>query len=212
MRVCLMCNSNSLPVKLLLSSNRDLVLLLGLQHVCTVLPDSLILLPHLLSTDSWTDKAVWPMIIIVMIIYRISGQGCLLQPAKQSSSWPKRLYHYSSCFYCCYYYLQDFRPRMPSAARQAEQQLAKASSVTSLAPKPKGKAAKGTKGKAAAAKGRKGGTPKKGNRVVWDSVPQKRRSGDRAGGPSAGRQFASAARLHQVGFYPGVSLRSVERS
>ncbi|KAL0050832.1 hypothetical protein WJX82_008034 [Trebouxia sp. C0006] len=92
---------------------------------------------------------------------------------------------------------KDFRPRMPSAARQAEQQLAKASSVTSLAPKPKGKAAKGTKGKAAAAKGRKGGTPKKGNRVVWDSVPQKRRSGDRAGGPSAGRQFASAARLHQ---------------
>jgi len=102
---------------------------------------------------------------------------------------------------------------MPSAARQAEQQLAKASSVTSLAPKPKGKAAKGNKGKAAAAKGRKGGTPKKGSRVVWDSVPQKRRSGDRAGGPSAGRQFASAARLHQVGFQDlGVSLRSVERS
>ena len=106
----------------------------------------------------------------------------------------------------CYDHLQDFRPRMPSAARQAEQQLAKASSVTSLAPKPKGKAAKGTKGKAAAAKGRKGGTPKKGNRVVWDSVPQKRRSGDRAGGPSAGRQFASAARLHQVSFQDLVIL------
>ncbi|KAL0017920.1 hypothetical protein WJX77_000340 [Trebouxia sp. C0004] len=88
---------------------------------------------------------------------------------------------------------KDFRPR-PSAARQAEQQLAKATSVTSLAPKPKGKAAKGTKGKAAAAKGRKG-TPKKGNRVVWDSIPQKRRSGEC--GPIAGRQFAGAARLHQ---------------
>ncbi len=100
---------------------------------------------------------------------------------------------------------------MPSAARQAEQQLAKASSVTSLAPKPKGKGAKGTKGKAAAAKGRKGGTPKKGNRVVWDSVPQKRRSGER--GPTAGRQFASAARLHQVSFQDlRVSLRHVERS
>ena len=100
---------------------------------------------------------------------------------------------------------------MPSAARQAEQQLAKASSVTSLAPKPKGKAAKGAKGKVAAAKGRKGGTPKKGNRVVWDSVPQKRRLGERAS--SAGRQFASAAKLHQVGFRDlGVSLGCVERS
>ena len=100
---------------------------------------------------------------------------------------------------------------MPSAARQTEQQLAKASSVTSLAPKPKGKAAKGAKGKVAAAKGRKGGTPKKGNRVVWDSVPQKRRPGERAS--SAGRQFASAAKLHQVGFRDlGVSLGRVERS
>lgn len=100
---------------------------------------------------------------------------------------------------------------MPSAARQAEQQLAKASSVTSLAPKPKGKAAKALKGKAAAAKGRKGGTPKKGNRVVWDSVPQKRRPGER--GPTAGRHFASAARLHQVSFLDlGFSLGRVERS
>ncbi len=95
---------------------------------------------------------------------------------------------------------------MPSAARQAEQHLAKASSVTSLAPKPKGKAAKGAKGKAAAAKGRKGATSKKGDRVVWDSIPQKRRSGER--GPIAGRQFASAARLHQVSFQDlGVSLK-----
>jgi len=38
---------------------------------------------------------------------------------------------------------------MMSTAQQTEQQLAKASSVTSLAPKPKGKAAKGAKGKQA---------------------------------------------------------------
>lgn len=97
--------------------------------------------------------------------------------------------------------LQDFRPRMMSTAQQTEQQLAKASSVTSLAPKPKGKAAKAAKGKpaaaAAATKTRKGDSAKKSGKVAWDA--QKRRSLDRA--PS-GRQFANAARLHQVNLMP----------
>ena len=89
-----------------------------------------------------------------------------------------------------------------STAQQTEQQLAKASSVTSLAPKPKGKAAKGAKGKqaaaaAAATKTRKGDSAKKSGKVAWDA--QKRRSLDRA--PS-GRQFANAARLHQVNLMP----------
>ena len=85
---------------------------------------------------------------------------------------------------------------MTPTARQTEQQqqLAKASSVTSLALKPKGKAAKGPKGKAAAAKGRKGDALKKSERVIWDS--QKRRAVE--GVPAAGRQFANASRLHQV--------------
>ena len=84
---------------------------------------------------------------------------------------------------------------MTSAARQTgQQQLAKASSVTSLALKPKGKAAKGPKGKAAAAKGRKGDALKKSDRVIWDS--QKRRAVE--GAPAAGRQFANASSLHQV--------------
>lgn len=90
---------------------------------------------------------------------------------------------------------------MASTAQQTEQQLAKASSVTSLAPKPKGKGAKGVKAKqaaaaataAAAAKARKG--DRKSDRVAWDA--QKRRSFDKA--PS-GRLFANAARLHQVSF------------
>ena len=103
--------------------------------------------------------------------------------------------------------MQDFRPRMPSATQQAEQQLAKASSVTSLAGKPKGKTTKGTKGKqAATAKGTKGkkaskaaddSTPRKKNdRVNWNGAgTAKRRSMERV--PS-GRQFADVARLHQV--------------
>ena len=104
-------------------------------------------------------------------------------------------------------HLQDFRPRAPSAAQQAEQRLAKASSLTSLAGKPKGKAAKGTKGKqAAAAKGTKG---KKGSKAADDDTPRKRSNianWNAAGGgkrrsvaqAASGRQFADAARLHQV--------------
>ena len=105
-------------------------------------------------------------------------------------------------------HLQDFRPRAPSAAQQAEQRLAKASSLTSLAGKLKGKAAKGTKGKqaAAAAKGTKG---KKGSKAANDDTPRKRsniakwnaagvgkqRNVEQA---ASGRQFADAARSHQV--------------
>ena len=93
---------------------------------------------------------------------------------------------------------------MPSAAQQAEQRLAKASSVTSLVVKPKGKAAKGLKGKQAGtgkgAKGRKtldDDTPrKKRDRVNWNAAGLgRRRSVDQA---PAGRQFADAASLHQV--------------
>ena len=78
--------------------------------------------------------------------------------------------------------------------------------MTSLAAKPKGKTAKGTKGKpATAAKGTKGkkkgskaadvDTPrKKSNRVDWNAAGAgKRRSVERA---PAGRLFADAARLH----------------
>lgn len=82
--------------------------------------------------------------------------------------------------------------------------MAKASSLTSLAGKPKGKAAKGKQ--AAAAKGTKGkngskaaddNTPRKrSDRVKWNAAGGgKRRIVERA--PS-GRQFADAARLHQV--------------
>lgn len=101
--------------------------------------------------------------------------------------------------------LQDFKPRVASAAQQPERWLGKASSMTSLAAKPKGRTAKGTKGKlTAAAKGTKGkkkgskaadaDTPrKKSDRVNWNAAGAgRRRSVER---PS-GRQFADAARLH----------------
>lgn len=102
--------------------------------------------------------------------------------------------------------LQDFKPRVASAAQQPEQWLGKASSMTSLAAKPKGKTAKGTKGKlTTAAKGTRGkkkgskaadaDTPrKKSDRVNWNAAgAAKRRSVEQA--PS-GRHFADAARLH----------------
>ncbi|KAL3147303.1 hypothetical protein ABBQ32_002790 [Trebouxia sp. C0010 RCD-2024] len=100
---------------------------------------------------------------------------------------------------------KDFKPRVASAAQQPERWLGKASSMTSLAAKPKGRTAKGTKGKlTAAAKGTKGkkkgskaadaDTPrKKSDRVNWNAAGAgRRRSVER---PS-GRQFADAARLH----------------
>ena len=98
---------------------------------------------------------------------------------------------------------QDFRPRLSPPTQQGGNQLAKAASLTSLAPKQlKGKAAKGAKARAkaaaaaaaAAARARKGeAAAKRNDRVVWDA--HKRRSDDRG---SSGRQFADAARLHQV--------------
>ena len=106
---------------------------------------------------------------------------------------------------------------LSGAALQAEQRLAKASSVTSLAVKPKGKAAKGTKGKQAAAakgfKGKKSGKAadedvprRKNDRVSWNANGmEKRRKLERA--PS-GRQFASAARVHQVHTHGIVHLSS----
>ena len=103
--------------------------------------------------------------------------------------------------------LQDFKPRVATAAQQAQQRLAKASSVTSLAVKPKGKAANGTKGKqAVVAKGTKG---KKGSKVVEDDAPKKKRDRTHWDGANvargrsveripSNRRFADAARIHQV--------------
>ena len=87
---------------------------------------------------------------------------------------------------------------MPKTDQQAAQPTV---SVSSLAPKPKGKTAKGPKGKQAAAsaaadKARKYDKPKKSDRVAWDA--QKRRSLDHV---LAGKQFGNVARLHQVLFF-----------